>query len=174
MGSVSALTLINMCIPDWLPELVLLNDYSGDWESYLEALYKCYCDEFRDRDEVSIQGKRIGLRKHPQSYNKDYTFWHLIQEGSVEDDRTPDFRRCERIRWPMAVIKNSDSDQVKVWRNKRGNRERICLFVEGARYLVVLDDRGDYVLPLTAYPVSKEHRVRKLLREYEDYKKKQP
>lgn len=25
--------------PDWLPPLVLFNDYGGDWDAYLDAIY---------------------------------------------------------------------------------------------------------------------------------------
>jgi hypothetical protein len=28
----------------------------------------------------------------------------MIQEGRTEDERTPDLRRCERIRWPRPII----------------------------------------------------------------------
>lgn len=36
-------------------------------------------------------------------------------------------------------------------------------------YLVVLDDRGDYILPWTAYYLRSPKEVGKKLKEYEDY-----
>jgi hypothetical protein len=40
-------------------------------------------------------------------------------------------------------------------------------------YLVILADRGEYILPWTAYLVEQPHRKRKLQREYEEYWRKQ-
>ncbi len=66
--------------PDWLPPLVLFHDHGGDWEVYLEALYACFRQDFIDAKPV-FQGRRLGLRRHPMSYGKEATFWHMIQEG---------------------------------------------------------------------------------------------
>jgi len=51
-----------------------------------------------------MAGKRLGLKRHPMTQNKEATFWHMIQEGSVESERIPDIRRCERIRWPRPSV----------------------------------------------------------------------
>ena len=53
--------------------------------------------------------------------------------------------------------------------NKRGNSERILIFHEDESYLVVLEDRGKYILPWTAYLVEYENRKRKLMVEYQNY-----
>ena len=98
----------------------------------------------------------------------------MVSEGKVEADRTPDFRRMERIRWPKPVIENTEEREnapiVKVWRNVRSKNEtRILLWVESEQYLVVLADRGEYILPWTAYQVTRPHQQRKLQKEYEKY-----
>jgi len=31
---------------DWLPSLVLMQDYQNDWDQYLEAIYQCFCQDF--------------------------------------------------------------------------------------------------------------------------------
>ena len=103
------------------------------------------------------------------THGKEATFWHMIQEGGVEEERTPDFRRCERIRWPKPIIERNTDPAVKVWRNQRGREERVCLWLAQESYLVILADRGDYILPWTAYLVEQPHRQRKLQREYEEY-----
>ena len=155
-----------MSDPSWLPELIFFEQYGGDWNAYCDALYDGFTEDFHNID-FEFQGKRIALKKHPVTYNRECTFWHFIQEGSVEDDRTPDFRRCERIRWPMAIIKNRESADVKIWRNKRRNKDRIYLLVEAARYIVVLDERDNFVLPWTAYYIEYDNSLRRLLKEYE-------
>lgn len=153
---------------DWLPLLVLLNDYKGDWQSYLEAIYAYFKQDFVDRKPV-FQGKRLGLKRHPLSHGKEATFWHMIQEGAVEEDRMPDLRRCERIRWPRPVIEHERDQQIKVWRNERKGESRICLWLEQENYLVILSERGNYILPWTAYLVERAHQQRKLQKEYEEY-----
>jgi hypothetical protein len=42
------------------------------------------------------------------------------------------------------------------------------------RYLVVLEDRKKYILPWTAYLVEDDSRLRRLLDEYQRYKKQEP
>lgn len=154
--------------PDWLPPLVLFSDYGGNWDAYLDAIYEWFKRDFIDSKPV-FQGRRLGLKRHPMTHGKEATFWHLIQEGDVEDDRTPDFRRCERIRWPRPIIEHNTDSAIKIWRNQRRNEDRVCLWFEQANYLVILADRGDYILPWTAYLVEQAHRQRKLQREYEEY-----
>ena len=112
--------------PDWLPPLVLFNDYSGDWNAYLEALYACFRQDFIDTNPV-FQGRRLGLKRHPMADGKEATFWHMIQEGKAEQERIPDLRRCERIRWPKPIIEHDADPAIKVWRNQRvGNKGCAC------------------------------------------------
>ncbi len=159
--------------PDWLPPLVLFEDHNGNWNAYLEAIYAWFKQDFIDSKPI-FQGCRLGLKKHPVTDGKEATFWHMIQSGDVEDARIPDLRRCERIRWSRPIIEHGGSDDlIKVWRNQRGDQQRICLWFEQKCYLVVLAERGSYILPWTAYLVEEEHRKRKLQREYEDYCKKE-
>ncbi len=154
--------------PEWLPPLVLFSDYGGVWASYLDAIYDYFKQDFVDSKPV-FQGRRLGLKRHPLAHGKEATFWHMIQEGAVEEDRTPDFRRCERIRWPRPIIEHDGDSAIKVWANQRRGEQRICLWFEQENYLVILADRGEYILPWTAYLVEQPHRQRKLQREYEEY-----
>jgi hypothetical protein len=156
--------------PEWLPPLVLLGDYGGDWDAYLNAIYAYFKRDFVD-SKPAFEGRRLGLKRYPLTHEKEATFWHMIQEGRIEDERTPDLRRCERIRWPRPIIEHADEPAVKVWRNQRGREERVCLWFEDEDYLVVLADRGGYILPWTAYLVEQPHRKRKLQKEYEDYRR---
>lgn len=91
----------------------------------------------------------------------------------MDKDRLPDFRRCERIRWPKPVIEHDTDPSIKVWRNQRGREERICLWLVPEDYLVVLAERDEYILPWTAYLVEQPHQQRKLQREYEAYQRQQ-
>ncbi|MGC1509863.1 hypothetical protein [Ketobacter sp.] len=157
----------------WLPPLILFADNGGDWDTYLESVYQVFVTDFVD-DKPCYLGKRLGLKRHPVVEGKEATFWHMISEGVIEKDRIPDFRRMERICWPKPIIENTeereDAPVVKVWRNLRSkNDSRILLWVESEQYLVVLADRGKYILPWTAYQVTRGHQQRKLQKEYEKY-----
>ncbi|PKN68491.1 MAG: hypothetical protein CVU54_14330 [Deltaproteobacteria bacterium HGW-Deltaproteobacteria-12] len=154
--------------PDWLPPLVFFNDYQGNWDDYLDAIYTYFKKDFVDSKPV-FQGRRLGLKRLPLTLGKEATFWHMISEGREEENRIPDLRRCERIRWPKPIIEHDGDSAVKFWRNRRESEERICLWFQEENYLVILADRGDYILPWTAYLVEKPHRQRKLQKEYEAY-----
>ena len=161
-----------MSAADWLPEMVTFNQFGGDWDGYLDALHGFFHADFV-ADKFQYDGKRVGLKKHPIECGKEATFWHMIQCGDIEAERTPDLRRCERIRWPKAIITNAADPSVLVWKNKRGNSDRICLMLEQERYLVILADRGEYVLPWTAYPIERDRQFQKLLREYREFARMQ-
>ncbi len=156
--------------PDWLPPLVLFGDFNGNWNCYLEAIYSCFKQDFIDSRPI-FQGRQIDLKSCPLVDGKDTTFWHMIQEGEIEDERTPDFRRCERIRWPRSIIEHDSDSHIKVWQNLRGREIRTCLWFTLENYLVVLAHRGRYVLLWTAYIVEQPHRQRKLQKEYEEYRR---
>jgi hypothetical protein len=156
--------------PDWLPALILVQDYGGRWDKYVEVLYEFFEEDFV-RNRPTFEGKLLGLKRQPHIEGKDATFWHLISEGKSEENRNPDLRRCERIRWPKAIIANSNEDCVKVWRNTRKRETRVCLWLENQEYIVILAKRRGYYLLWTAYPVTREHRKRKLRKEYEEYAK---
>lgn len=154
--------------PEWLPELVCLKDYNGSWEDYLEAIYNYFKQDFIETKPI-FREKRLGLKRYPLSQGKEATFWHMISNGNNEEDRLPDFRRTERIRWVSPIIENESDPVIKVWWNKRKRKKSICLWFEEEDYLVVLADRGDYILPWTAYLVERSHQKRKLQKEYEAY-----
>jgi len=158
--------------PDWLPALVRLEDYGGDWNAFLEAIYKFFRRDFVKNHPI-FRGRRLGLKRHPVVDGKEATFWHMISEGKEESERMPDLRRCERILWPKPIIEHVDDAKVKVWKSIKRKEERIHIWLENEDYLVVLADRKGYLLPWTAFLVTREHTKRKLKREYEAYQKTQ-
>ena len=157
-------------MPDWLPRLVVLADYGGNWEKYVEALYAYFRADFVD-DCPFFRGVRVGVKRYPTDQGKELTFWHVISEGADEYNRIPNMRRCERIRWPRPIVEHSEHPDLKVWENKRKRETRVCIWFEDVEYLVVLAVRKGYMLLWTAYPVTRDHTRRKLLREYEGFVK---
>ncbi|TCO06970.1 hypothetical protein [Natronoflexus pectinivorans] len=156
-----------------LPDIIELNEYRGNFSLFLEAIYNVFKKDFVT-SKPSFKGVRLGLKKFPLVEGKEYTFYHMTHKGDIENERIPDFRRMERIAWPRPMIDNSGDECLKVWRNiRRGNggtKNRILILHETERYLVVLDDRGDYILPWTAFLIEGNRQLQKYLKEYEAYR----
>lgn len=154
-----------------LPDLILLQDFEGNWSDFYDFVYKCFREEFVLNPLRTFDGKRLGLKKYPITDDKEATFYHMTHEGADEQNRSPDIRRMERIRWPKFMMSNFSHYKFKVWKNKRGRDMNILIFCEEESYLFVLSDRGDYLLPWTAYTVDHRNRRERLMKEYYAYKK---
>ena len=110
-----------------LPPLVLLEDFGGNFSKFLEAVYGYFKQDFID-SHPTYRGKRLGIKKHPLVDNKPYTFYHMTHTGDIENERIPDLRRMERIRFPRPMIDNSQHPYLKVWENIRDKRKRILIW----------------------------------------------
>lgn len=154
---------------DWLPELVTLEEYKGDWGYYLEVLYSFFKDDFVNK-VPRFNELGVGI-KHELLKGKEITFWHIVSEGDVEVDRIPSLRRCERIRWPRPIIEHNNDQEIKIWEIKKNRSKRVYLWFEEYDYLVVLVKRPSYYLLLTAFPIEQEHYRRKLHKEFNEFKK---
>lgn len=155
----------------WLPELVLLESYEGNWDRYLAAIYASFLQDWISDPPDSFDGKRVSVKRHPEIQGREATFWHFISEGTTETERTPDLRRCERIPWPKPIAQGIDDGRLYCWTNDtRRGETRYVLALRDFSYVFVIADRGSYVLPWTAYCVEQDHRRRKLAREYESAK----
>ena len=94
----------NKCF--WLPELIDFNDYNNDWHKYDDYLYSIFSKHFLENHPY-FMGKEVYPRQHPM-YNGKFESYYHITCGHYKDveERAPDFRRCERIKWPKALIEN--------------------------------------------------------------------
>lgn len=151
-----------------LPEIIEINEFGGDYHSFNDAVYAIFRNDFVINKHI-FEGKRLGLKAHPIVDGKEYTYYHFTHSGDIENERIPDFRRMERMGYPKPIIDKSKCISLKVWRNKRGRKNRILILHEEAQYLVILDDRIDFILPWTAYFIEYKHRLQKYLKEYEEY-----
>lgn len=152
------------------PELIYFEDHEGNFSLYFKAVYLVFKNDFIDRQPV-FQGTRVSAQKFPLVDGIHKTFYHITHEGEDEQNREPDFRRMERIRYPKFSIENCPHDQLLIWKNKRGRDTRILIFNEEEEYLTVLTERKGFYLFWTAYTVTQNHRKNKLLKEYKSYKK---
>jgi len=150
--------------PDIIP-------FSGDWDEYQEKLYKIFQDTICNSN-LTFQGVRVGIKRHPEYKEKHFTFWHLTSEGEKEEERTPDLRRCERLPWVRWIIDNCDElPNIVYWENRRGSQRHVVIWCEEHNYAVILAKRNKYYLLKTAYCVSKR-RASRFKKELSDFKKK--
>lgn len=152
----------------WLPPLIQVGEYD-DETAYLDALYKIFRQDFMD-NSPTFRGASFRLKRYPKRENREATFWHVTTQGQEENNRTLDLDRCARLSWIRLIIEAADSDNVKTWRNKRGNESNILMALPDFSYVVVVRDRGFYLLLWTAYCVKFRNQRRKLEREYKSYK----
>jgi hypothetical protein len=167
-----------------LPNLMELNHYGGDYNSYEDALLEVYKVDLwnsgltfnnlnvipRVRKKFEINGKVL-----------DWTFAHFTSKGDVDDDRELDLRRCERICWVKPIIENAHLECIKVWENQRADNKgnlftSVVIWYEEANSKIVLTPRtgekGDHYVVTTFYLINQPHKVKKINDEYKEYVKK--
>ena len=151
------------------PDTIELNHFNGNFTNYFNAVYAIFENDFI-KTQPLYDGFKVAVRKYPEVDGLHRTFYHITHEGEDEENRTPDIRRMERIKFPKFVIENEQHEEILIWKNKRGKDERIVLFNEIENYILILTDRQGYYMFITAYFVDTKHRKRALLKEYEAYK----
>ena len=105
--------------------------------------------------------------------DKERRFWHCVAEGEIEENRTPDLRRCERIPWMRPVIEHASDATVDVWveaQTGKGSRPHLWFDQE---YLVVLERlwKGDF-RPITTLNTHRTHHIAKYRKRRDDWQKK--
>jgi len=158
-----------------LPDLILLENFSGNYQFFIDAVYKVFETDFV-KSKPFFRGIKLGLKKHPEYQERAYTFYHMTHKGEEEQNREPDLRRCERIPWAKPVIENCDKWNLKVWEQERKGEKRICIWLEfedEPDYIIILNIRKDYILPWTAFVLEYGNQKRKKQKEYEEWLKTQ-
>jgi hypothetical protein len=95
---------------NWLPELI---PYGEDisFPEYFDVLYEIFRADFIISKPI-YRSLPVNIRKEPREKDgREHAFIHLTHEdidkkGKNPNDRIPDLRRCERIKWPKKVIEN--------------------------------------------------------------------
>jgi hypothetical protein len=149
-----------------LPSLVT---FGGDWGSYVEKIYKIYIETIVN-GSLKVDGYPVRCKFRPPSQEKGFGFWHIIQEGFTDEERTPDLRRCERIEWVSWMIKQLGKDiRITWWEEKRDREKCKLLWLEEEDYLIILAKRKNYWLLKTAYLTDRSHKRKQLQRNREIY-----
>ena len=154
------------------PELIFLDDYRGNFDLIFNAVYQIFETDFI-KTQPCYGNHKVSVRKYPEVDGIHRTFYHITHQGEDEKNREPDIRRMERIRFPKFVIEHHSHNDILIWKNTRGSDKRIVLFNEKENYILILSQRKEYYLFVTAYYIETEHRKQKLLKEYHSYMKSQ-
>lgn len=161
---------------DWLPDIVTLLEFSGNWDVYIEEVYRIFLHDMVEKGLV-YKKTLVRLTNEGKYYEgKLELFWHIVQGDGI-NEKKPELRRLERVPWIKPVAGNSDSSNVYIWQERKGHeiREHILLDDKsGANYLIVLSVReytkySDYYL-ITGFPPNKKY-LEKL---HKRYKKANP
>lgn len=168
--------LVNIIL---LPDKILFNDYR-DWGKYVDVLYSLFKRDFID-SKPHVGNVVFRLKYKPEFQDRAYTFYHMTHKGDVENERTPDMRRCERLPWCRPTIENADKYKLCFWEEERKGHHRVCIWLQAEddfgkvaiedNYFVILDVRDGYVLPWTAFCAEYNNQIRKKAKEYNQWLK---
>lgn len=147
--------------------------FDGDWSHYEELLYREFVDTFVTAG-VRFRGCPVQAPYRPAYKGKHHSFWHTISEAPDrnnrnEEDRIPDLRRCERIRWIAWLILQADTEDARCWENERHGSTHVVIWAEPHDFAVVLAKRRDYYVFKTAYAEIKPHRRDAFEREWRTF-----
>lgn len=144
----------------------------GSWEEFIEGLYGLYIKTIV-RAELTFRDLPVRCQFRPETFGKHFAFWHMMQEGRVEDDRTIDPERCRRLLWISWVIRNADvDDRIRVFpQADRGSDKSWVLWLHGEDYAVILHERNGYFLLKTAFMV-KPHKANEFERDWSAHARK--
>ncbi len=162
----------------WLPNLEEYDGKKMDWNQYENHIYSIFKNDFIDTKPL-FQDKEVNIRRIPMVFDKEDAFFHVTcKEYQKNGDRSPDLRRCERIRWIRKLIENykcnhklcDNCDGIKLWIEKNKSSKRIHLLFEEQRYMVVIEERKNYCLLITAFYIHYNNALTGYLKRYNNYK----
>lgn len=156
-----------------LPDFIEMGESLGAdtverWKVYLEVLFTVF-ERTLAKAGLTFRGLNVGCRRYPESRERHYGFWHLIQEGWPEDDRTPDLERCRRLLWVSWVIQNADQDPaIRVFpQTRRFGENPWALWLHEHDYCVILVERSGYYMLKTAFLITKDGKRQELERDWQ-------
>jgi hypothetical protein len=159
---------------NWLPPLLCCD---GDWREVEKQIYARFKADLIDH-QTTFNGYAVRLRYVEGDNDKKIPFWHLISvsEGESEEDRIPDFRRCERVGWIRAILEHANDPSLMIWEQTRKGKINIAVALQDFSYVVFLAPRepqsgSSYVMLLTAYFVEREKKRGQYRREHGDFQK---
>src|SRR5680860_101391 len=144
-----------------LPPLFIFNDYSN--LEYIKVIYSSFKNDFLD-NPVYYFGEKIHC-DYRLDDGKVCTFWHIVTNKLVSNNRDLDTARSARIRWPKSIIELFNNDGIKIWEKTKKGKRRIYFCLSDWSYLVIVEKRINknpnnpspyYLVLYTAFPIDSD------------------
>ena len=166
-----------------LKDVLNIKDDYEDEDEYLkveDTLYQIFLNEICD-ENLKFNGKKIRLKYFPPHKDLDSAFYHLtsvnFEYRDNEDSREFDSDRSKRLHWIKPTIETNHIDEcnkecIYIYpKIHRGKKTRTILFNKLDKYVIILEERDDYYLLVTAYYLNYDNMVEKFDKEYKNYLK---
>lgn len=170
-------------MPKWLPDLFNVTPWT---ESTYEQLYEIFCAEIRDHNLKC--GSTSVCICQTKTDDKEDIFWHLTtrkekaqkiprrkqkvhknKKIELQQSRSADLRRCERLPWVKPVIENHLDKQVLSWFFLEGDGAiKKYLWLKGHNHVVIMKKIKYKFRLITAFYVDREYTRRQLNKKYEN------
>lgn len=143
-----------------LEDLHTYKDFNNNFTEYEDYLYSIFLKDLFNM-KIFYKEKPVSLKKHPMYNDKEESFYHLTCKNYEWDisKRDPDFRRSERLHWIKQSIETNHSltykkDCFLVYKKETNNKVRTHLLNKEDRYIIILEERKDYYLLITAFYIE--------------------
>jgi hypothetical protein len=157
--------------PSWLPQIIELVAFGGDFFAYQDHLYSLFTKDFITSHPTLGGFPVLATRK--QVDGKCETFWHFTTETDyISGDRNTRLERCERICWVRPMVENLIQPEIVFWKKPHKRGERLYFFLPDFCYLLVVAKGKDRYYLTTAYYIDYEHRKNTYLAEALKYNPK--
>ncbi|MFA6136158.1 MAG: hypothetical protein WC705_02265 [Candidatus Paceibacterota bacterium] len=155
----------------WLPKIIELTDFGGNFLLYQDYLYSIFKRDFID--SFPKLGRSPVFHFKEDTNGKRNIFWHLTTEiDQTNNQRNSDLRRCERLVWIRPIIKNYLEPEIFYWEKTNKKEIRSYLFIPDVNYLIILKKTKTIYYLITAYPINYENKKERFLKEAEFYNPK--
>lgn len=165
-------TETKICFNGPLPESTT---YDELYDYYLQNIYSA---------DLRMYGTRIKTFETPIEDNKMQGFFHLTTKTQKQFGikiRMKEYRAYFINYVPIMInnfekcnkCKNNMCNKIKVWTAPFKNTKRTKLLYtdEHYSYIVVLERKGNELYIITSYLIDERHYLKKVLQEYNEYKK---
>lgn len=157
-----------------MPLPILEQKLDTEWlHDFLGRIYPVF-QQTLGNNSANYNWISITLKKRPIAKidGTDYEWWfhHIVTREILKDceDREFCLPRAERIRFPRHYIDNVPV--LNVWQRLKNNEQKYYISDENFDYLVVLSQRKNYIVFITAFPIDYDHYRKRLKKEYDQYK----
>lgn len=161
-----------------LGDIITLSDFDGFFDNYNEHLYNIFISDLFN-NKMLYRNKPVSLKSFPKEHDKESSFFHLtckdFSGSHLESDRSLDLRRCERLHWIKPSIETNHLLECKqecflTYVKEYKGKKRYHLLNEYDRYIIILEERNDFFLLITAFYIDYDNVLEKKLRDYRKYK----